>query len=195
MPAPSTPPFPWDTNGTNMASTVGSSHQTDGYAIDEIPTSTELNKLLSNWSEWLIYLSTPVPTWCWIPPAGVLGQPVAHGAQIEVSLTDLKAGDIITGIGVCFAGSNPSTMIAQLYVTDPVSGLALLLETSGTFTNSTSGGFGGANSPEAFKYTFASPGPVVDGLCYSIFLTNTTGSTSVEVYSAGVLKVQANPWE
>lgn len=40
MPAPVIPV--WDSNGTNVTTSTGG-HQTDGYALNEIPTSGELN--------------------------------------------------------------------------------------------------------------------------------------------------------
>jgi hypothetical protein len=72
-PIPGTSLPPWDSNGTNQALAIGSSHQTDGYAIDEVPTSTELNLLLYLMCGWITYLINFVSaaTWKWLAPTDV----------------------------------------------------------------------------------------------------------------------------
>lgn len=55
MPRP-TDPATWDSNDTNTVAVTGS-HQSDGWAVDEVPTSSEMNEWQKLVGEWIAALT------------------------------------------------------------------------------------------------------------------------------------------
>lgn len=48
----------WDTNKTNTLGSITSGHSTDGYALDEVPTSTEMNLWMYLVGQWINILQS-----------------------------------------------------------------------------------------------------------------------------------------
>lgn len=142
LPTAPTTLFQWDTANTNtLVGGVTSGHQANGWAIDEIPTSTEENTLLANWSLWLQllkawYTIASTAVWFWEAPGAailassggaaargsdlsVTGAPAA-GATALVALSSKPVGTIVSGAAFYFTGighgTGGTTMTGTLYI-------------------------------------------------------------------------------
>lgn len=204
MGKPVTAPYPWDTNGTNVQVPT-SSHETDGFVIGEVPTSTEVNGLWANWYAVLawIYANHGTTRYRWQLPvsvsmtgsytAGMLQCARGEGA-LGISI-EPAVGEVIDAIGVTFA-TNSGTyggaivqVLLQRATTNPSGGNAVVT-TIATLNAGFSFGF-----DQAFRATQAVTGGngpggtteiVQDGAAYYYDLTVTWTGSAGPVNVTGV---------
>jgi hypothetical protein len=197
MTAPALPPA-WDTNDTNIAGAIEPAHETDGYDVGEVPTSTELNLILQLIIAFVRYLATfPRPEeWQWLPagsnpsngPLSTAGTgsvaqsgvtysttsgivSVAAGGQFSVKI-EPKVGEIIDQLGIVAAyvsGHSPLGLNLTLVVVDKTTG-AIDQPSGGTVSTSTA-----STSLAKLTGTMGTPYTTVDGEAYYILVTNPDG--------------------
>nr|HEX4314796.1 hypothetical protein [Kofleriaceae bacterium] len=189
----------WDTNGTNVIATIAG-HETDGWASNETPSSSELNgwmrlvygailwgtgtPRLPAW-EWKAALPTEATTGplkansCTLDPGGTgsLECQIAGGGNLPIRILP-KVGEIISGIGMVCSGvlSHFKVELRQLD-----------LSTGASDVVATSVDFGGSSITKG-EDTTITPVTILDGCAYYLNVTNTNGvagANDVNVYSVG----------
>lgn len=107
----------WDSNNTNaIATTAG--HKTDGYAVNEVPTSTELNGWMKLVYDWMAYLDASNPETLThsvplSPPglATVLAPIGISGAAVWTVGLPVQIGRTITAIRARVAKGDAGTQV------------------------------------------------------------------------------------
>jgi hypothetical protein len=197
MSAPSTVPT-WDTNGTNSTPTT-SGHKTDGYAVDEIPISTEMNGWMALVAAWILWLSVlGAANWTWLPPRGDLNSHVVRSSSTgfysntsgnEGTISGIpispKPGEVITNIGIDFTygtGIDTPECTCKL-MRGSLDGSAATALATIQFT--------GSISPGHLKttLTLGTPETVLDGVAYWFDIDLNPATTS-QVYGVGAVGYQ-----
>lgn len=183
----------WDTNLTNV-SAVTAGHKTDGFALNEIPTSHELNthlNFLYVWIHWLAAQLDDVVTLkqsmvdSYTGAAAAVQAQLSAGSARTITLQELRVGDKIIAVRVRLkdlAGAPNSQAQLKLYsmldgiVTDggaPPTPLATSAKSTGAGT----------------KQTIAVTGlsiAVASLTDYVVTITETDGAGAIDLYTCEV---------